>query len=152
MPNDLPDDPADHARRFAEEYADWFENFVEGRMHALDVPEEQIGASDHVCGVAWRVFFPNESDGGGVSPGNRINVDSGVLNPELMASLGPVASGAWAKSRLRDRIDAVIVHEFEEAALGSHDQAVSCSPETRLPVGPRARALLRAIAQGAPSR
>jgi hypothetical protein len=40
------------------------ENFVEGRMHVLDIPEHQIGSSDHKHGVAWRTFFPHEGNGG----------------------------------------------------------------------------------------
>ena len=38
-------------------------------------------------------------------------------------NLGPQASEAYAKARLRDRIDRSIVHEFEEAKWGSHDEA-----------------------------
>ena len=30
----------------------------------LDIPEHQIGSSDHKHGVAWRTFFPPEGNGG----------------------------------------------------------------------------------------
>src|SRR5258707_13476947 len=104
-----PPGPADHAEDFAHRWVDRLENVVEGRMHALGIPEEQIGSSDYQHGVAWRTFFPHERDGGGVSAGGRINVDSGVLNPEWNAEgIGPQAQARWAKSRLRHRIAATI--------------------------------------------
>ena len=118
-------------------------------MHALDIPEEQIGSSDHLHGVVWRCFFPFERTGGGNVSGGRISVDSGVLNPELNAAeIGPKAQAVWEKSRLRDRIDATIAHEFEEAARGSHEAAVAAAPDTSLPIGEGARRILRAIADG----
>ncbi|MGO9809193.1 MAG: hypothetical protein ACLP53_00060 [Isosphaeraceae bacterium] len=88
----VPADPAAHAVDFANRWVDRLENFVEGRMHAMDIPERQIGSSDHKHGVPWRTFFPNEGSGGGISPGGRINVDSCILNPDLMKHLGPQAS------------------------------------------------------------
>lgn len=141
-----PIDPADHSEDFAHRWVDRLENAVEGRMHALDVPEEQIGASDHPRGVAWRTFFPHEREGGGVSPDGRITVDSGVLNPSLMDHMGADAAGAWSRARLRDRIDATIAHEYEEARSGSHDHAVAHAADTDLPLDGRARRLLRRLA------
>jgi hypothetical protein len=79
----------------------------------------------------------------------RIYVDSGVLNPELNAeAIGPEASRLWAKSRLRDRIDAVIAHEHLEGQGVLHDEVVQRGPETDLPVGKNARRILRSIAEG----
>ena len=143
-----PDDPADHAEEFAHTWVDRLENAVEGRMHALDIPEEQIGSGDHQHGIAWCTFSPFERDGGGNSPGGRINVDSGVLNPELMRRLGPEVSEVWARARLRDRIDSVIVHEFEEDKGGSHEYAVANAPMTAIPVNDRVRTLLKRIKEG----
>ena len=77
-------DSADHAEDFAHRWADRLENAVEGRRHALGIPEGQIGARDHERGVVWRTFFPHERDGGGLATGGRISVDSGVLDPDLM--------------------------------------------------------------------
>ena len=148
-----PTDPADHAEEFAHRWVDRLENAVEGRMHALEVPEPQIGSSDHQRGVAWRTFFPHERDAGGNSPGGRLSVDSGVLNPEWNASrIGEEASAHWKRSRLRHRIDATIAHEFEEAKGGSHDYAIEYGPETELPVSDEVRALLRSIRRGEQSR
>jgi hypothetical protein len=42
----IPADPLVHAREFANDYADELENYVEGRMHALGVSEQQIGMAD----------------------------------------------------------------------------------------------------------
>ncbi len=64
VPDKPPSHPADHAEEFAHTWVDRLENHVEGRMHALDIPEEQIGSSDHERGIAWRTFFPDERDGG----------------------------------------------------------------------------------------
>ena len=77
----------------------------------------------------------------------RLYVDSGVLNPQLNAEvIGPEASALWAKSRLRDRIDAVIAHEYEESSGIPHDQVVERVAETALRVGENARRILRSIA------
>ena len=118
-------------------------------MEELGIPHDKIGSSDHLTGVAWRAFFPHERDAGGRSTGGRINIDSGVLNPEWNAErIGPRAQAKWEKSRLRDRIDATIVHEHEEHRGGSHEYAVENAPDTKSSVGGRVRALLRAIRLG----
>jgi len=98
----IPGHPALHARQFANDYADRLENYVEGRMHALDLAEEQIGFRDRSRGLPWAVFYPNGMTGGSVI-GERIAVNSGVLNPELLTErFGPEVGTTWAKSRLRD--------------------------------------------------
>ena len=145
----IPGDPADHAVQFAHAWADRLEHHVEGRMHSLNIPEHQIGASDLEHGVPWRVFFPLERTGGGNVPGGRITVDSGVLNPELNAEMyGEQYASFWKHARLRDRIDSIIVHEYEEANGVSHEEAVSLSPDTKLPVRRQVRDILSAMAEG----
>jgi hypothetical protein len=69
---------------------------------------------------------------------------SGVFDTELMAKR-PEAGAVWAKSRLRDRIDAVIAHEEAESLTGDHDLAEAMAPETALPITNEARQILRAI-------
>ena len=146
MPDPPPFDPADHAEDFAHRWADMLDRYAAERMEGLGIPPEQIGSADRLHDIPWCAFNPYERDGGGLAPGGRINVDSGVLNPEWNArQIGPVARAAWGRSRLRDRIDAAITHEFEEGRGGSHEFAVEHAPETDLPVGGRVRALLRAI-------
>ena len=141
----VPADPALHARRFANEYADRLENYVEGRMHALDVAGEQIGLPDLSRGLPWAVFHPNGVTGGSVI-GEKIAVNSGVLNPELLDErYGPVVGKTWAKSRLRDRIDAVIAHELAESRTGTHEGAEALAAETALLVSEGTRRILRAM-------
>jgi hypothetical protein len=83
--------------------------------------------------------FVVDWDGGGVAPGGRISVDSGVLNPELH----PVEE--WRDETFRRRITAAIANEYEEAIGGTHEYAVEHAPETELPVGEPVRKMLRAI-------
>jgi hypothetical protein len=145
----IPVDPADHAEDFAHRWVGRLENATEGRMHALDIPEEQIGSSDHMRGVAWRVFFPHERDGGGNGTGGRLNVDSGVLNPELLTrDYGEEAGALWAKSGLRDRIDAIIIHEKAESRSNGHEEALARAPQTGRPISDRARQILVAMREG----
>jgi hypothetical protein len=142
----IPPDPAGHAIEFAIEYADRLEQYVEGRMHALGIPEERMGHSDRSHDVLWRVL-PHETTGGGVV-GPRIGVDSGVLNPDLLTKpYGAAASQVWARSRLRDRIDAIIAHEFAEAAAASHRDAIEQAVDTPLNISEAARHILHAMAQ-----
>jgi hypothetical protein len=142
----IPTNPTDHAVQFAREWADRLELYVEGRMHALDIPERQIGHGDPDYGIPWRVFFPHGTTGGSVI-GQRIGVNSGVLNPDLLINpYGPKAAEVWAKSRLRDRIDAVVAHEQQEGLGLSHEEAVRGAADTLLAITDGARRILRAIA------
>ena len=56
---------------FANRWVDRLESFVEGRMHALDIPEHQIGSSGHKHGVPRRTFFPLEGSDVGGEGGSR---------------------------------------------------------------------------------
>jgi hypothetical protein len=60
-----------------------------------------------------------------------LTVDSGVFNPDLLGTMP--GNKEWAKARLRDRVDATIAHEHEEARReGSHVEARSHAPYTEL--------------------
>ena len=143
----IPDDPSLHARQFAIEYADNLEHYVEGRMHTLDNSGEQMGLPDLSRRRPWAVFHPKGMTGGSVIA-EKITVNSGVLNPELFTEgYGPEIGNTWAKSRLRDRIDAVIAHEVAESETGTHEGAEALAALTRLPVSEGARRILRAIAR-----
>jgi hypothetical protein len=118
-------------------------------MHQLGIPDHQVGAPDYQRGGARRVFLANEAMGGSCGTGRRLFVDSGVLKPELNAEvIGTEASKVWAKSRLRDRIDAVIVHEHLEAQDIPRDEVVERAADTDLPIGNNTRRILRRIAEG----
>ncbi len=58
------------------------------------------------------------------------------------------APKVWTKSRLRDRIEAVIVHEHLEAQGIPQDEVVERAADTDLPIGENARRILRRIAEG----
>ncbi len=46
----------------------------------------------------------------------------------------------------RDRLDAAIAHEYEEARRGgNHDEALKYAPETELPIAEGGRHILRAM-------
>jgi hypothetical protein len=148
MTDKPPDDPAEHATRFAEEWADVAESYTQGRMRELGNPDFQVGTTDIQRGGGRRAFIPYQVDGGGCDPAGRLNVDSGALNPDPNAAgFGPSASAAWAKARIRDRIDAIIAHEYEESRGRTHSDAESQATDTALPISPAARALLRTIAR-----
>jgi hypothetical protein len=124
-------DPAEHARHFAERYAEPMNYHVENRMMELGIPTERIGARKY--GHPHRAFWPEETTGGGNGPGRRLTVDSGVLNNDLMVNRHE-AGAVWAKSRLRDRIDAVIAQEDAESLTGDHELAEAMAPTTTLPI------------------
>ena len=138
-------DAAEHAADFSKRYAEPMNYLVEARMMELGIDPRHMGASDIDHGIRHAAFQPFERTGGGNGPGGRLTVDSGVFNPDLHADLGPRVSSRWAKSRLRDRVDAIIAHEHAEFRGATHDEAVARSADTELPISDGARRLLRAI-------
>lgn len=119
-------------------------------MRDVGVPGHLIGDMPFGGGTR-RAFHPQAGEGGGVTVGRGINVDSGVFNPNLLGD--PAAGGVartWSRARLRDRMDAVIAHEYEEAVGGTHDVALRNAPNTRLNISSEARQLLREMAGGNP--
>src|SRR4051794_13959623 len=103
-------------------------------MEKLRIDKDRIGASDRKHGVAWRAFFPHEQDGGGNSPGGRLNLDSGLFNDDLMQPLGPRAGRSWRRSSVETRAVAVLVHEDIESRVHTHEEAVETSPDTAMPI------------------
>ena len=123
-------------------------------MRELGIAVHRIGAYDIDYDFRHAAFFPKERTGGANSPGARINLNSGILNPELLAPKpgGEVAT-LWAKGRLRDRMDAIIAHEdieglrvaAGEETRAAHAGAVAQAPDSPLPISEGARRILRAI-------
>jgi hypothetical protein len=141
-------DPAEHARDFSARYAEIIELVVCQRMMDLGIPTGRIGFPDPDQGGVWRAFFP-QTGRGGVVLGEGIGLDSGVFNPDLLtADYGRRAGRFFARSRLRDRMDAIIAHEFEEQRNGSHVGALKAAPRTALPISPRAREICKAMEKG----
>jgi len=64
-----------------------------------------------------------------------------LLAPEL----GPEVTILWEKSRLRDKMGAIIAHEHHESLGLSHPEAVAQAPDTPPPIRQGARRILRAI-------
>ncbi|MFO0950757.1 MAG: hypothetical protein U0835_06295 [Isosphaeraceae bacterium] len=142
-----PQDMADHAQDFARRYAFPLDAYCALRMQELGIPEDLQGADDLRKGMKWCAFDPEGREGGQISKG--ITVNSGVLNLELLR--GSSGSRLWARSRLRDRIDAVIAHEFEESRTREHRAALRAAAVTELPITAGARQITRAMARSFPS-
>jgi hypothetical protein len=123
-------------------------------MRELGIAEPRIGAYDIDFDFRHAAFFPKERSGGANSPGARINLNSGILNPALLAlKLGPEVATLWAKGRLRERMDVIIAHEdieglrvaAGEETKAAHAVAVAQAPHSPLPISEGARRVLRAI-------
>jgi hypothetical protein len=135
-----PSDPADHAEDFAHRYEAPLDQYCVIRMAELGIPADKNGEKHPIRPNSWRAFVPEERTGGFTSRG--ITVNSGCLNPELLEGKG---SRVWARAPLRDRIDAIIAHEWEEDRLGTHEKALKAAPKTELPISDGARRILRAM-------
>jgi hypothetical protein len=138
-----PIDPADHAQDFAYRWADRLDQYCVTRMHELGIPDDRNGAPDHEGDGRWLAFQPRDKSGGNITSG--VVVNSGCLNPELLK--GRKGCRIWPKASLRDRIDAIIAHEYEEDRLGSHEAALKHAAKTKLPISDEARRICRAIAR-----
>ncbi len=133
--------PADHAEDFARRYTRELDQYCALRMEELGIPEDTLGAEDPYHRTPWRAFVAEERSGGHITTG--ITVNSGVLNPELLK--GGKGERLWPRARLRDRIDAIIAHEWEEHHHGTHEAALKASPKTELPITDGARRIPRAL-------
>ena len=136
-----PTDRADHAEDFARRYEFPLDQYCAIRMQELGIPEHLQGAPDFETDGTWRAFIAHNRTGGRLTTG--ITVNSGCLNPELLK--GKPGASVFAGATLRDRIDAIIAHEFEEDRLGSHEAALKQAMNTELLVTDGARRILRAM-------
>ncbi len=141
-------DPAAHARDFAARYAAAMDYHVAQRMTELGI--RRIGMPDRDAGIAWAAFHSHGTVGGSYAPDGRLIADSGVFNLELLKNdYGTEASSLFERSRLRDRLDSIIAHEFEEHRDGmDHAAALKAAPETGLRISERAREICRAMEMG----
>jgi hypothetical protein len=143
MTDKPPSDPADHAQEFSRRWADRLDEYCAVRMEKLGIPDDKTGADDLRKNMRWCAFDPEGRSGGNITGG--ITVNSGALNPELMK--GNKGGRIWHRARLRDRIDAIIAHEWEESKSVDHDAAPKAAPKTGLPITDGARPILRAMAR-----
>jgi hypothetical protein len=94
----VPADPAEHARQFAAVWADRFEAYAQRRMREVGVSEPYVGTVDVEHRMDRRAFFPDQSVGGRNIHRRGINLDSGILNPELIDDrTDPALSSLWRK-------------------------------------------------------
>jgi hypothetical protein len=139
-----PADTGLHASQIAQEWEDVGERYVRRRMKELGIPEHERGQPDYDGDGRWRAFDPTGRNGGANTSGAV--VDSGMLNPELLK--GQKGGRIWPKMKLKDRIDAIIAHEYEELyAGGKHAEAVKNAAKTKLPISDQARRLNQARAR-----
>jgi hypothetical protein len=141
MPDRPPPDPADHAADFAHRYACDLDAHCAVRMEELGLPDRLHGTGDLEGDGRWTAFIARDRQGGSLLEG--IAVNSGCLNPQLLKGKPGERVYAWAS--LRDRIDAIIAHEFEEDRLGTHEAALKHGSKTELPVTDGARRILKAM-------
>lgn len=134
---------AEGARVYSIQNAEALDQWAALLMDKLGI--EGIGSSDRQHGIEWRAFFPREGDGGGNSPGGRLNLDSGIFNDDLMLNAGPRAHRAWGRASVETRAMAVLPHEQIESQGRSHEEAVEMAPDTPMPITHAARELLRVI-------
>jgi hypothetical protein len=139
----VPADPADHAEDFAQRWRDKLEEYISVRIQQLGIPDNMNGEPDYDGDGRWHVFDPYGRTRGGCITG--VVIDSGVLNPDLLK--GKKGRRLYPKTRLRDRIDSAIAHEYEELRHGSHVEALRAAAKTELPISDEARRLNKAMAR-----
>jgi hypothetical protein len=139
-----PADIAAHASQIAQEWEDVGEGYARRRMKELGIPDHERGQPDYDGDGKWRAFDPKGKKGGANTTGAV--VDSGVLNPELLK--GQKGGRIFPKLGLKDRIDAIIAHEYEELhAGGKHVEALKAAARTKLPISDAAKRLCKAMAR-----
>jgi hypothetical protein len=145
-----PTDPADHAQDFSRRYAEDRDIVAGQAMMDLGIPDNQMGARDHTRHSEIHSFFPGDREGGTVSVAGQITLDSGLMNPDLLAvGYDEAAQTAWQRTRIGDRAQAIIAHELAEHEYGGdHELALIAGPETKLPISHAARELLKQMERG----
>ncbi len=148
--------PSTKVAEFAHEYGNDLKVAIGNRMRQIGVPEKYIGING-AWGVEDGPFDLNsyrgginlrENTRGNTLPG--IQVDLGALDPEFpnMAAVSPT----WSTASLKDRVDAVIAHEYTEVVSSqpisqAHYDALKNAANTALNITSKARQILREYAQ-----
>jgi len=140
----LPADIADFANR----YQDSLSRAIRNRMVRVGVPLAMIGVEWWGVDPGPFVRYHPPQLGGNIRVGLNgkpgINVDPAVFDANA-PRVGKLPS--WRSASLRDRIDAVIAHEYTEALAPQggdfHIYAVKNAEHTNLKISQRARQILR---------
>ncbi len=136
-----PRDPADHAEDFAHRYFRDLDAYCAVRMEELGIPERLHGTRDLEGDGRWTAFIARDRQGGSLL--EEIAVNSRCLNPQLLKGKPGARIYAWA--RLKDRIDAIIAHEYEEDRLRTYEAALKHGAKTELLVTDGATQILKAM-------
>ena len=140
----LPADVIDFARR----YRLLLEATIAERMRRVGVPEDMIGIRYWGVETGAFAFYDPPQLGGNIRVGldgkPGINVDPAVLDSDA-PKVGVLQS--WRFGGLKDRVDAVIAHEYTEvnapAGCDFHLYALVTAEMTGLDITERAREILR---------
>jgi hypothetical protein len=148
MPDKPPSDPAEHAQDFSRRYAQDLDIVAGQAMMDLGIPNDQMGDRDPERGSEPHSFFPGDREGGTVSIGGQITLDSGIMNPDLLADYDQDTRALWRRTRIVDRAQAIIAHELAEHEYKDHELALIAGAETALPISHAARELLKQMERG----
>jgi hypothetical protein len=144
-----PTDPAEHAQDFSYRYAQELDIVAGQAMLDQRIPNDHMGARDPDRGSEHHSFFPADREGSTVSFAGQITLDSGLMNPDLLANYDEDTQQLWRRTRIKDRAQAIIAHELAEHEYkGDHELALIAGPETTLPISHGARELLRQMEKG----
>jgi hypothetical protein len=107
MPDTPPPDPAEHAIDFSHRYAEDLEIVAGQAMMDLNLTKDQMGAQDHERASEHHAFFPQNEEGGTVTPDGRVMLDSGIMNPNLLdAGYDEPTQKLWRNTKIRHRAQA----------------------------------------------
>jgi hypothetical protein len=132
---------------FADRYQELLSRAIANRMRRVGVPDEMIGVEWWGVDKGPFVRYHPPQLGGNIRLGTNgkpgINIDPAVLDVNA-PKMGGLAS--WRSASLRDRIDAVIAHEYSEAlapeGVDWHVHALTNAEHTLLKISDPARQIL----------
>lgn len=144
----LPADIADFANRYQQPLS----RAIGNRMRQVAVPDEMIGVEWWGVDKGPFVRYQPPQLGGNIRVGTNgkagINVDPAVFDANA-PKVGSLSS--WRTASLRDRIDAVIAHEYTEAlapqGVDFHIHALKNAETTPLKISHHARQILKEYRQ-----
>jgi hypothetical protein len=133
---------------FTDRYQEALNRVIGNRMRRVGIPEEMIGIKWWGIEKGAFVRYHPPQLGGNIRVGSNgkpgIHVDAAVFDRNA-PKVGVLSS--WRSASLRDRIDAVIAHEYTEAlaphGVDFHIHAVKNAENTPLTISDRARQILR---------
>ena len=96
-------------------------------MQALSIPQDKQGADDLRETMKWCAFLRKTGEEETSPPGSRSIPASSIP----ICSRGSKGDHIWPKARLRDSIDAIIAHEWEESKSTDHVAALKADHRDR---------------------